>query len=165
LQAKLMVAEKREGKDPNIEVKVRKSQARFERVKKKGQGDKAVGHFFLRIEVLAEQADVYVPLSIASGKKVAGLMYQIEGTDTAIIEKASLQAEGKGVSQVTLGTLVFAKVPKGMVGSFEVRVTIRGSFGKKYKLVFNRLNYRLALSDARYQQYLKEIHSKEVAFS
>lgn len=165
LEGKLVQAKKREGIDPYLEVKVKKNQARFERVKKKGVPDKALGHFFLRIDVLAEQTDIYVPLSIASGKKVAGVMYQIEGTDTGAIERASLEVRGEGVSQITVGTLIFAKVPKGKVGSFEVRATIRGSFGKTYKLVFTRLNYKLALSDMRYQQYLKEIHSEAVKFS
>ncbi len=165
LQAKLALAQKREGIDSFIDVKVKKSQSRFERVKKKGFPDKAFGHFFLRIEILAEQADIYVPLSIASGKKVAGLMYHIEGTDTATIEKASLDVRGEGISQVTVGTLVFAKIPKGRKGLFEVRTTLRGSFGKKYRLVFTRLNYKLQLSDVRYQQYLKEIPSDQVSFS
>ncbi len=165
LQTKLVVAEKREGKDPYIEVKVRKNQARFERVKKKGAEDKAFGRFFVELGITAEQADIFIPLSIASGKTVAGLMYQIEGTAAGSIETASLQVEGKGVSQITVGTLLFARVPKGVTASFEARVSIRGSFGKSYKLVFTRLNYKLALSDVRYQQYLKEMYSKEVMFS
>lgn len=165
LQTKLVQVEKLEGKDPYIGVKVRKSQARFERVKKKGVEDKAFGRYFLRIDVTAKLADVYIPLSVASGKKVAGMMYQIEGTAAGTIDTASLEVRGDGVSQVAVGTLLFAKVPAGMTGSFELRVSIRGSFGKKYKLVFTRLNYKLQLSEVRYQQYLKEIHSEQVTFS
>ncbi len=165
LETKLVQAKKVERIDPYIEVKVKKSQARFERVKKKGVPDRALGHFFMRIEILAEQADVFVPLSIATGKKVAGLMYQIEGTDTASPVEASLEVRGEGVSQITVGTLVFAKVPKGKIAEFEVRATIQGLVGKTYTLVFTRLNYKLLLADARYQQYLKEIRSKSVKFS
>jgi hypothetical protein len=165
LETQLVKTKKVEGIDPYVEVKVRKNQGRFERVKKKGAEDKAFGHFFLRVDVLAEEADIFIPLSIATGKNVAGMMYQIEGTDTASPERASLEVRGEGVSQVTIGTLVFAKVPKGSTGSFEVRVLIRGSFGKTYTLVFTRLNYKLQLSDARYQQYLKEIRSETVKFS
>lgn len=165
LETKLVQAKKVEGIDPYIEVKVKKNQSRFERVKKKGVPDRALGHFFMRIEIEAEQADIFIPLSIATGKKVAGMMYQIEGTDTASPVVASLEVRGEGVKQVTLGTLVFAKVPKGKVGEFEVRATIQGSFGKTYTLVFTRLNYKLLLTDARYQQYLKEIRSKSVKFS
>ena len=165
LETKLTQAKKLEGIDPYIEVKVKMNQARFQRVKKKEAPDRALGHFFLRFEVLAEQADIFVPLSIATGKKVSGLMYQIEGTDTASPVEASLDVRGEGVKQVTVGTLVFAKVPKGKTGVFEVRATIQGSVGKTYSLVFTRLNYKLALTEARYQQYLKEIRSKSVKFS
>lgn len=165
LQTKLVQVEKLEGKDPYVEVKVRKNQARFRRVKKKDQEDKAFGIFFLRIDITAEQRDIYVPLSIASGKKVAGVMYQIEGTAAGTIDTASLEVKGEGVSQVTVGTLLFAKVPAGRTGTFQLNASIRGSFGKKYKLVLTRLNYKLQLSDVRYQQYLKEIHSEQVTFS
>jgi hypothetical protein len=165
LQTKLVLTEKLEGKDPYLEVRVRKNQARFKHVKTKGEEDKAFGVFFLHIDVTAEQADVFIPLSIASGKKVAGAMYQIEGTATGSIETASLEVHGKGVTQITVGTLRFAKIPARTTAAVEIRATIRGSFGKKYRLVFTRLNYKLALSDVRYQQYLKEIQSKEVTFA
>jgi hypothetical protein len=165
LEAQLAEAKLREGIDPYIEVKIVKNQARFERVKKKGVADRALGHFFLRIEILAEQRDVFVPLSIATGKKVAGMMYYIEGTDTATPEQSELTVRGEGVTQVTLGTLVFAKVPEGRRAIFEMRVTIAGSLAKTYRLIITRLNYKLALTDARYQQYRKEIRSAGVKFS
>jgi hypothetical protein len=66
------------------------------------------------------------------------------------------------VSQVTVGTLRYAKIPAGETASFEIRAVMRGTYGKSYKIVFTRLNYKLRLADARYQQYLKEIHSKSV---
>jgi TolA-binding protein len=165
LQAKLVQAEKLEGKDLNIEVKIRKNQARFKRVKKKDQEDKAFGVFFLRIDITAEQEDVYIPLSVASGKKVAGFMYQIEGTAAATIDTADVRVQGEGVTQVSVGTIRYAKIPPGSTASFEIRASIRGSFGKVYKLVFTRLNYKLELTDIRYQQYLKELHSLSVTLS
>lgn len=165
LEAQLAEAKLREGIDPYIEVVVKKNQARFERVKKRGVADRALGHFFIRIELLAEQTDVFVPLSIATGKRVAGMMYHIEGTDTASPERSELTVRGEGVAQVTLGTLVFAKVPSVSRATFEARVTIAGSLAKTYRLIFTRLNYKLALTDARYRQYRKEIRSEVVKFS
>lgn len=99
------------------------------------------------------------------GKKVAGFMYQIEGTAFGTIVTAEVRARGSGVSQVTLGTLRYAKIPAGKTVSFEIRTTIRGELRKTYKIVFTRLNYKLNLSETRYRQYLKEIHSDSVAFS
>lgn len=162
LQEKLVEAEKKEGKDAYIEVKVKKNQGRHEKIKQKGQVDKVIGKFYLEMEVLAKVADVYIPLSIASGKKTAGFMYQIEGADEASIVSAEVRVRGEGVSQVMVGTLTYAKVPSGKKASFEIRSVIKGKPGKAYKLVFTRINYKLNISEARYQQYLKEISSEKV---
>jgi hypothetical protein len=165
LQVELVQANKLEGKDPYVEVKVKKNQARFQRVKKKGVEDRAVGKFYMEIDITAEQKDIFVPVSIASGKKVAGFMYQIEGTAEGKIDTANVRVRGAGVSQVTVGKLLYAKIPAGKTASFEIRAEIRGAFAKKYQIVFTRLNYKLNLTDARYQQYLKEIPSDSVTFS
>lgn len=164
LQADLVKVNKLEGKDPYIEVKVRKNQARFQRVKKKGVEDKAEGRFYIEIDVTAKTQAVYVPASIASGKKTAGFMYQIEGTAPGTLATAEVKARGEGISQVTLGTLLFAKIPVGKIASFQIHATTRGKFGKVYKIVFTRLNYKLNLTDARYQQYIKEFYSDSVKF-
>jgi hypothetical protein len=162
LQAQLAEAHKLEGKDAYIVVKVGKNLARGERIKKKDAPDTVLGNFYIEIEVKAKEEDVYIPLSIASGRKVAGFMYQIEGTAAGSIVTASVKVRGNGVSQVTVGTLRYAKILSGKTASFEIRAVIRGTYGKSYKIVFTRLNYKLRLADARYQQYLKEIHSKSV---
>lgn len=165
LQADLVVAKKKEGKDDNIDVRVLKNQARFKRVKQKGVEDKAFGMFYIEVRITAKQADVYVPLSIASGKKTAGLMYQIEGEREGSIVTAEVRVQGEDVTQVKVGTLLFAKVPAGSSGVLELRITIRGSFGKAYRVIITRLNYKLQLADVRYQQYIKEISSRTVTLS
>lgn len=165
LQTELVKVQKLEGKDAYIDVKVKKSNARFERIRKKGEDDKAVGHFFIAIDITAKQQEVFFPISIASGKKTAGFMYQIEGTGTGSIVSTDIKVRGEEITQVTLGTLLYAKIPTGKTASFQIQATIRGSFSKTYKIVFSRLNYKLNLIDARYQQYLKEIHTDSVTFS
>ena len=165
LQEKLVIAKKREGKDKYIDVKVKKNQGRFERVKKFGVEDKTFGNFYLQLDIAAKQTAIFIPLSVASGKKTAGFMYQIEGTAEGSIVTAEVRVRGEGVTQITVGTLLFAKVPAGKTAAFEIRATIRGKAGKSYKLVFTRLSYKLALADVRYQQYLKEIHSNSVTFA
>ncbi len=165
LQAALVEANKIEGNDAYIDVKVVKKNARFERVRKKDEEDKAIGHYFMVISIKAKQAPVLVPLSIASGKKTAGFMYQIEGTGAGTILTTGIQVQGEGVSQVTVGTLLYAKIATGKTASFRIQVSIRGSFAKTYKIVFPRLNYKLQLTEHRYHQYLKELHSESVKFS
>lgn len=165
LQAKLVEANKLEGKDSYIEVKLKKNQGRFEKIKQKGKEDKTEGRFYLELEITAKQSDVYLPLSVASGKKTAGFMYQIEGTGEGSIIGAEVRVRGEGVAQVKVGTLLYAKVPATKKAAFEIRAAIKGKGGKAYKLVFTRLNYKLNINEVRYQQYLKEIHSDKVNFS
>lgn len=165
LQAQLVVAKKAEGIDDYITPKVKKSQARYEVTRKNGEPDKGVGKFFLQINITAKKETVYIPLSIASGKKVAGFMYLIEGTGEGLITTAEVDSRGEGVTQVTIGTLLFAKIPPGVTSEFRIQATVRGKKGKTYTITINRINYKLDLTDARYQQYLKQIVSDSVKFS
>jgi hypothetical protein len=165
LQVDLVKAKQLEGKDSYIGVKVKKNQARFQKIVQKGVEDKALGKFFIEIDITAKKQEVFIPLSIASGKKTAGFMYQIEGTAPGSIASAEAKVRGEEVLQVTLGTLLYAKIPAGKTATFQIQATIRGQFGKSYKLVFTRLNYKLQLTETRYQQYLKAIHSDQVSFS
>ncbi len=164
LQEKLIQAHKLEGVDAYIEVQVKTNQAHFKKIKQKDAEDTAQGKFYIEIAITSKQQDVFIPLSIASGKKVAGFMYQIEGTAPGSIATAEVKVRGDGVTQVTLGTLLFAKIPTSKTALFQIQATTRGKFNKSYKIVFTRLNYKLLLTDARYQQYLKEIHSESVIF-
>ncbi len=165
LQAGLALTKKREGKDPYITVTVVKNQGRLQKLADQEVKEMLVGKFFIELSVTAKQQAVFVPLSVASGKKTAGFMYYIEGTAPGLISRADVQVRGDEVSQVTLGTLLFAKIPAGTTASFTIQATIRGTQSKRYKLVFSRLNYKLHLTDTRYVQYLKEIHSPSVLLS
>lgn len=165
LQVKLVKANQLEGRDDYVDVKVKNRHAFFQRIKQEGTKSKDTGDFFLEVNVTSKQGDVYVPVSIASGKKQAGFMYQIEGTAPGIIFTAGVKVRGEGVSQVTLGTILYAKIPAGKTAGFEIRVTIRGKRGMRYKIVITRFNYKLNLSETRYRQYLKEMYSKEISFS
>jgi hypothetical protein len=164
LQSELTEAKKREGIDAYVSVKVKDRQARFERTRNPDGRDKAVGRFQLFIDITAKQVSVLVPLSVASSKSVSGFMYHIEGTAEASIATADVSARGQGLTQVGIGTLQFAKIAPGHTATFRVDITIRGKIGKKYQIVINRINYKLALTDARYQQYLKPVVSKGLRF-
>ncbi len=162
LQEQLVEAHKLEGKDAYIDVRVQKNQARGKRITLEDEKDKVLGNFYIEIDVTAKQETVFIPLSIASGKKVAGFMYQIEGSAPGSIATADITVRGEELSQVTVGTLLYAKIPAGKTGSFQIHALMRGTYRNTYKIVFTRINYKLHLTDARYQQYLKEIHSKSI---
>ena len=162
LQEQLVQAQKLEGKDAYIGVKVKKKQARAERIRLDDAKDKVLAKFYIELDITTKKENIFIPLSIASGKKTAGFMYQIEGTALGSIATADITVRGEGVTQVTVGTLLFAKIPAGKTATFQIHAVVRGLFGKTYKIVFTRLNYKLQLTDARYQQYLKEIHSESI---
>lgn len=165
LQAELLLVNKAAGIDDYINVRKMKNQARFERVKTKGAPDKGLGHYLMLIDVTAKKQTVFIPLSIASSKKATGLVYQIEGTADGAVATAKVSGRGEGVTKVTLGTIVYIKIPVGKTASLNVQVEIRGKMEKIYKFIIHRINYKLAVTDSRYNQYSKELVSDNLKFS
>ncbi len=164
LQEKLIVAKKVEGVDDNISVKVQKNQARFDRVKSQDNPDKAVGKFYVEIAIKAKKSDVLVPLTVSSSKKPTGFIYRIEGTSEGTLKSATVMSRGKGVSEVTIGTMHYAKVSPGQTCVFRLQIDIIGQLKNTYKIIISRINYKLTLNDSRYLQYLKEIVSESIKF-
>jgi hypothetical protein len=165
LQTQLATAKKVEGLDEYIAVKGGDFRTGFERTKVESGPDKAIGRFQFVIAITAKQTPVYIPLSITSGKTVSGFMYHIEGTGEGSVATASVDIKEKGVTRVSVGTLQYAKIPAGTTAIFRLDITIRGQVGKKYSLVVDRINYKLAHTDPRYQQYLKPIVTKMLKFA
>ncbi len=147
-----------------IKVRVEKAQARFKRIRNPEGPDSGIGEFFLLVDVTAVTDTVHIPISIASGKKPTGFVYQIEGTATGAIVTTDISCKGKGVTQITLGTIVYAKVPKGMTATFRIVIEIRGRVGNTYGIIINRIHYKRTLSDARYEKYTEEVSSRTVEF-
>lgn len=165
LQTELVEVNKLSGIDEYITVKVKDNQGHFERIKKRDEEDKAIGKFFIKLDITAKSSVVYIPLSIASGKKPTGFMYQIEGTAEGLITTATAKCHGEGITQITLGTLLYVKIPVGKTATFALQATVRGQFNKTYNILISRINYKLNLTDSRYQQYLKPIQGDKVKFS
>ena len=164
LQAQL-VKTKDQSIDEYIQVKVQKSQSRFERIRNLKGADQGVGKYFLLIDIAAKKEDVYVPVSVASGKKATSFIYQIEGTAIGSISRASVTARGEGTMQITLGTILYCKIPAGKKAAFRIQIEIKGKIGKSYKIVINRINYKLNPSDTRYKRFQKEISTKLIRFN
>lgn len=148
----------------HIYLEVKESRAHFQ--KKHDAEGKSVGHgqFFLIITAIALQGEVYIPTTIASGKKPTGFVYQIEGTAEGRIDTTEITCKGEGVSQVTLGTLVYTKIPQGKTAAFRIVIDMQGKLNKVYSVVINRINYKLAPSDARYKKLDVAIASKPLEF-
>ncbi len=151
--------------DRSITVRVAKSQARFKRIRDPHGPDRGTGEFFLLVDVMAPQETVYIPVSIASGKKPTGFVYQIEGTAAGEIVTTDISCSGAGVTQVTSGTILYAKIPKGKTASFRILVEMRGKVGKEYAIIIDRINYKFDPSAARYERFLQETKSKTLKFN
>jgi len=154
----------RQGGDGHVFFKVKESKAFF--VKDRDEAGKAVSHgqFTLYLEVIALQQTLYIPTSLASGKKPTGFVYQIEGTAPGQIHTTEISCKGEGTSQVTLGTLLYTKIPQGKTATFRIYVDMKGSLNKTYRILINRINYKFDPSDARYKRFDVAIASKPVEF-
>jgi len=122
------------------------------------------GQFNLRLALTARSGAVYVPTSLASGKKPTGFVYEIEGTGEGSINTASLSLEGNDSTQVTFGTLEYTKIPQGKTARFDMIISIVGSWGNVYRILINRINYKLDPTDTRYKKVVVQIGSTELTF-
>lgn len=164
LQSKIKTKQETQSSDEFISVKVQKSQARFERIKNPGASDTGRGEFFLQLDITALKEAVYIPLSIASGKKQTGFIYQIEGTGEGVIETTDISSKGDNVTKITLGTLLYTKVPAGKTASLRLVIEISGRISKEYRVVVNRINYKLDPSEARYKKLDMQLSTKLLKF-
>jgi len=148
-----------------MKVKLKKSQGRFKRIRDPKGPDHAIGYFTLHIDIAAKEKDLYIPVSIASGKKPAGFVYQIEGSAIGKIVTTSIASRGTNVTQITSGTIIYSKIPAGQTATFNIQIEIKGSVGKIYQIIINTINYKFDPSDARYQKYETPIKTRPLRFA
>jgi hypothetical protein len=134
-------------------------EGRFKRVRNPHGKDGAIAEFFILVEIAPTMGTIYIPLSIASGKKATGFVYQIEGTKEANIMTADVSCKGSGVTEITLGTLRYAKIPKGSKATFRILIEVAALMHNTYHITLNRINYKYDPSDARYKHYDEGIES------
>ena len=113
------------------------------------------GTFSLHLVLTPATGTLYVPLSIASGKKPTGLVYLINGTGESSIVTAHVEIrdiKASGVREILLGTIRYVEIPQGVTATLRVRLTMRGRIGKEYSVLIARMQYKTHLSDTRYQK-------------
>lgn len=145
-------------------INVQKTQARVKKIHDSKGRDLGLGEFFFLIDIHAAKETLYIPVSIASSKKSTGFVYQIEGTAQGTIVTTDISCHGDEMREVTLGTLLYCKLPAGKTATFRILVTIKGNIGKSYKIVLTRINYKFDPADARYKQLPQEISTKVLPF-
>lgn len=144
---------------------LKKAEARYKKKAGSIEGGTTLGEFFLSIEITATDTEVYIPLSIASGKKPAGFVYALEGTSRATLDTASVSVGGRGVTEVTLGTLLFARIQKGGTAVFRINIAMRGKSGASYKAIITRINYKYTPQDGRYTTFTYPLETESVRLS
>ncbi len=151
--------------DSNLIIDVRDTKESFRRTRVPDGPDPVLGKFSFVIDITAVLNDAYVPVSIASGKKPTGFVYQIEGTVPGAIATTHIECKGEGITQVTLGTIVYARIPRGMTATFRIRIEMRGQVGKSYRVVIRQMQYKRDPGDARYIKLAQHLRTKMVKFS
>lgn len=150
-----------------LRVRISKSQERFKRARDVDNNGSGMGHFSLHLAVTALTETVYIPLSISSGKKPTGFVYQIEGTGESGIVTTDISlrdVKKSGITQILLGTIAYVEIPKGMTALLHVVIDMRGRVGKEYAIAITQIKYKHHPSDARYQKYVEEIRTATLAF-
>lgn len=150
--------------DPGIFVKVVDLEESVRRVPDPLKQDSVHGKFWFTIAITATGKEVYIPLSVASGKKLAGFMYQIEGTAPGAIKSTHIEVKGDDVLQVTHGTIQYVKIPAGKTATFKIRIEMRGVLNKTYGISLYQIQYKWSPADARYQKVAQAIRSKMEKF-
>lgn len=150
---------------PPVGVSLKKSTGSFKKLNNEdGSDDSGEGKYMLQIAVAAGSDDLYIPVSIATGRKSNGLIYQVEGSERAE-STATVSCSGENSVVVTSGSLSYCKVPKGMTVSFKVLVSVVGELKEEYRVVLGHINYKLNPSDLRYKKFLlKDIRTKLLKF-
>ncbi len=147
-----------------LRVDVKETEESSRRIKVLNGRDPVTGKFWFTINITAVSKDVYIPLSIASGKKPTGFVYQIEGTVQGFIVTTDISSKGEGITQITLGTIVYCKIPAGKTATFRIRVEIRGELGKSYRVAMRQIHFKLDPGDARYLKSPQDLHTKMLKF-
>jgi hypothetical protein len=151
--------------DGSLSLRIQKTQKRFKKIKNPDGPDIGVGYFLLEFDVTAVAKELYIPLSIASGKKPTGFVYQIEGTAKGAISTAEVTVRGDAVTQVTMGTILYAKIPAGTKAAFRMLIEIRGKMQNGYRIVINTINYKTDMNAARYQKFQETFGTETLKLS
>lgn len=149
-----------------IRVRVEKRKEHFTKIRDAKGSASGIGKFSLNVKITALQETIFVPLSVASGKKPAGFVYQIEGTGESKISTTdiSLFPGEEGITQVLVGTITYCKILPTKTATFRIRIEMNGKVGKAYSIAINQIRYKLDPTDARYKTYEEDIRTGILKF-
>ena len=151
-------------RDTYIVLTLLKTDAHFSEAYDTDRSDKiGTGKFNFHIDVTALKEVVYMPISIATGRKSTGFIYQIEGTGEGN-GVGSVNGRGEAVTTVTFGSITYFKILPSRTVSCKIFIEVTAPLKREYKVIIGRVNYKLNTSDARYKRFLVDIGSKTLKF-
>lgn len=154
-------------KAPPMTVRVVRRQSHFYKNKLPRQdayADKGLGTHFLLFEITAGPDAIYIPNSIATGRKSAGFLYVVEGDDAGEPTVAIISKRGEGVTTVTSGSVVYTKIDPGKTGVFIVNAEVIGSLGSSYSVIVSTISYKNNPNDYRYKKFSTELKTDILEF-
>jgi len=119
------------------------------------------GSYVLFLDVTAHKETVFLPVSIASGRKSTGFIYYTEGAKI-VGSSAQITVSGEGITMVASGTIPYCKIPAGKTAHFKIFADVDVESARQYRFVISRINYKLNPNDARYKRFITEISTSLV---
>ncbi len=154
-------------KAPPMSVRVVRTQMHFYKDKLPRQAEyvgKGLGTYFLLFEITAGPDALFIPISIATGRKSAGFLYVVEGGGVGIPTALIQDKGGKEISIVTSGSIVYTKIPPGKTASFVLNAEIVGELERSYKLMVNTISYKTNPNDYRYKKFQSDLGTETLTF-
>ncbi len=154
-------------KAPPMTVRVVRTQSHFYKDKLPRQEEyagKGLGTYFLLFEITAGGEALYIPISIATGRKSAGFLYVVEGTGIGTPTVALLGKGGKDVTTVSSGSIVYTKIPPGRLASFVLNGEIMGELERSYRILVSTVSYKTNPNDFRYKKFQANLCTDTLEF-
>ena len=148
-------------------VRVVRTQSHFYKDKLPRQEEyagKGLGVYFMLFEITAGPDALYIPISIATGRKSAGFLYVVEGTGVGTPTVALLGKGGKDVTTVSSGTIVYTKIPQGKTATFVVNAEVIGQVERSYRVLVSTISYKTNPNDLRYKKFQVDIGTDTLLF-
>lgn len=155
-------------KSPPLSIRIIRSQSHYYETKLPRQEEyrgKGLGVYFLLFEVIAGLDAIYIPLSIATGRKSAGFLYVTEGDGKGVPSVALVSEGGEGVTTVSSGSIVYVKIPQGRSARFRMNGEIIGTEGVGYRILLTVLSYKTNPNDFRYKKFLIDLGTELLSFT
>lgn len=165
--AKKLTSSKTLPQVPPLSLRVVRTQAHFYETKLPRQSEykgKGLGVYFLLFEVTSGIEALYIPISIATGRKSAGFLYVTEGDGKGATTVALTSEGGREVTTITSGSVVYTRIPAGKTAMFRINGEVIGTKEEVYRILITTVSYKVNPNDFRYKKFYTELSTEKLFF-